>query len=148
MSRQATSSTLDQRGSYLIYRTALRIRLMWQRIIEGSGYAFSPEQLVLLMRLGEEEGINQQELAKRGFFDRPSATRMIDKLEKSGLIRREPDLDDRRAYRLYLTPNGKRLRVKLDRIATGMHRFYRGFTQKEKEELIRLLTKLQENLSD
>jgi DNA-binding MarR family transcriptional regulator len=49
------------------------------------------------------------ELAARERLARPTVTRLVDGLEREGLVRRRPDPGDRRVVRLAATPRGRRL---------------------------------------
>ncbi len=55
------------------------------------------------------------ELAARLFLDKSTASRVVDALERKGLIRRLPHPEDRRALRLSSTPAGKRLHARITR---------------------------------
>lgn len=148
MKNSTLFTSLDERVSYLIYRTALRIRLRIHRTIRDLGLDISPEQLGLLIRLSEEQGLNQKELAEKTFTDKPSTTRMIEKLEKKQLIKRMVNNEDKRAYQLYLTSKGRKVKDQLDERIANQGRIYRGFTKKEKNELIRLINRAYENLTE
>ena len=121
------SRPLDRRFSYLVYRAALRVRLRTLRTIKEAGEDLSPEQLVILLKLGESEGMSQRELASQTFIDKPSITRMIGKLEKMGLIRRRDNKKDGRAYKLFLTKKGGEVRNKLDKKVTEKKVLYQEF---------------------
>lgn len=47
------------------------------------------------------------ELSQRIYFSKAGVTRMLDRLEKSGLVVREPVPEDRRAFHAVLTPRGR-----------------------------------------
>lgn len=63
----------------------------------------------MLSRISESEGLNQKELAARADKDQPTTTRILDLLEKKGLIRRELSPNDRRAFLLRMTDAGHAL---------------------------------------
>jgi len=50
---------------------------------------------------------SQRELADRLAMDRSDLTKLVDKLEQAGEVRREPDPKDRRRYQLSITRSGK-----------------------------------------
>lgn len=70
-------------------------------------YDITSEQAGIIRRLGEEEGISQKDLSKRMEKDQTNVTRMLDQLERKGLVRREANLEDRRSFLTYLTDKGK-----------------------------------------
>ena len=69
----------------------------------------TPEQWTVLLFLWERDGVSQQELCNATFKDKPSMTRLIDHMEKQGLVVRIASRDDRRANLIYLTRQGRDL---------------------------------------
>lgn len=71
------------------------------------GLDLSKEQWSILAVLWENDGCSQQYLAEKSFRDRPSVTRLIDNMEKDGLVERRPDANDRRLNLIFLTAKGR-----------------------------------------
>ena len=63
--------------------------------------------LVYVRRLGD--GVRQKELATALSIEGPSLVRLLDNLERRGLIERRADANDRRARGIYLTRPGRDL---------------------------------------
>jgi len=61
---------------------------------------------VLNILAASPDGISQRELGDRLVVDRSNVTGLLDRLEKSGWVRRTDDPEDRRVYRVVLTPAG------------------------------------------
>lgn len=59
----------------------------------------------------------QVEIARRLRIEGPTMTRMLDTLEKDGLVERLPDPNDRRTKQLRLTPAGERVLEQIFEIA-------------------------------
>ncbi|MCA1453909.1 MarR family transcriptional regulator [Bradyrhizobium sp. BRP22] len=74
----------------------------------------TPVQYAALCVLWEKEAQTAAELGARLAIDSATMTGVIDRLERSGLIRRHADESDRRIYQLYLTDRGRALRSPLD----------------------------------
>jgi len=55
-----------------------------------------------------DEGLRMQELEQRSLFTRSGLTRLVDRIEAAGLVRREAVRGDRRGVRVILTAEGKR----------------------------------------
>jgi DNA-binding MarR family transcriptional regulator len=53
-------------------------------------------------------GLRIQELQDRSLFTRTGMTRLIDRIEEAGLVRREPVPGDRRGVRVVITDEGRR----------------------------------------
>jgi DNA-binding MarR family transcriptional regulator len=72
-------------------------------------HGLTSEQWAVLYSLCEEEGITQRMLAVRTEKDPTNVTRILDQLERKGLVRREPNREDRRSFMLTATQQGREL---------------------------------------
>jgi DNA-binding MarR family transcriptional regulator len=102
------------RPEELVLKTWVQVTRMFTRVerrldqsLEGHG--LSVPQFDILATLGFEEGITQQELAQRLLVTKGNICGMLDRMEAGGWVRRWPDRLDRRANRIFLTENGRRL---------------------------------------
>ncbi len=66
-------------------------------------------QEMILLQLWIEEGIPQSQLAASMEVEPPTATKMLQRMERAGLIERRPDPEDARVSRVYLTAHGRAL---------------------------------------
>ncbi|MDB6088187.1 MAG: hypothetical protein JWN85_971 [Gammaproteobacteria bacterium] len=86
------------------------------------------------------------DLCKGISYDAGAMTRMIDRLETKGLIRRRRCSDDRRMVYLELTEEGNRAFPRMREISmTVANRFLRGFTPTEARQLEGYLSRMLEN---
>jgi DNA-binding MarR family transcriptional regulator len=86
------------------------------------------------------------DLCKGISYDAGAMTRMIDRLQTKGLIRRNRCSDDRRMVYLELTEEGNRAFPRMREISMRVvNRFLRGFTQAEARQLEGYLTRMLEN---
>jgi DNA-binding MarR family transcriptional regulator len=96
--------------------------------------------LTLLARAGE---LSQQAIGEELLIDRTTMVAMIDALERAGLVLRERNPNDRRAYAVKLTPKG---RVKRRRAGETLDRtrdeFFAPLSKREREQLLALLKRL------
>jgi DNA-binding MarR family transcriptional regulator len=101
----------------------------------------------VLRTLWEREGLTQSEIAERLQKAAATVTKMLQRMEKAGFIRREPDVEDQRISRVYLTDVGHavqtEVRAVLDTIDAEV---IAGFTVEERVLLGRLLLQMRENL--
>jgi DNA-binding MarR family transcriptional regulator len=70
----------------------------------------------LLLPLFEEDGLRMGELARRARLAKQTMTTMVRLLERDGLVRREPDPDDGRASRIYLTKRSRSFQPVAERV--------------------------------
>jgi len=66
-------------------------------------------QEMILLQLWIEEGIPQSQLAASREVEPPTATKMLQRMERAGLIERRPDPTDARISRVYLSERGRAL---------------------------------------
>ncbi|GAB4584706.1 MarR family winged helix-turn-helix transcriptional regulator [Nocardia sp. IFM 10818] len=96
----------------------------------------------MLTYLAERSEISQQEMADAMAIDRSEVVRLIDGMEKAGLVTRTRDPEDRRKYRLAMTKAGNRQREETDaRIADATDILLERLTAAERETLHRLSLK-------
>ncbi|MBI1763708.1 MAG: MarR family transcriptional regulator [Acidobacteria bacterium] len=94
------------------------------------------DQFVVLSMLAEEDGITQQELARRVFSDPNTITAMLTLLEKRGLAKREDHEADGRAWLVYLTPKGRQFQRTLHESAEHLHTRLREAVPPEQLEMV------------
>lgn len=100
-----------------------------------------------LVRIHENPGINQGALAALLEVEAITAGRMIDRLEKLGLVERRPDPADRRVWLIHLTAGASPLLDALrGRAAEVIAESISIFTADEQATLVALLTRMRENL--
>lgn len=87
--------------------TAIARRL--QKKFNQADLSLTIEQWSVLYHLWKEDGISQQDLCKATFRDKPSMTRLVDNLEKAGMVKRIPSRSDRRKNLIYLTERAKEM---------------------------------------
>ena len=94
----------------------------------------------LLAMLIDEDGLSQGEVSQRFEVDPSRVTRLAQRLEGEGLLRRTRDPEDNRVVRLHASEEGRRLIESHRGPREGFEeRIKRELTQKELAELRRLL---------
>jgi len=110
-------------------------------------FGMTRAQWAVLARLEHHEGLKQSELADMLDLQPITLTRLVDRLCASGLIERRPDVHDRRAKRLYLTPLARPLMERLAKIATEMmESVLNGFDMATVERMTGELDRARDNL--
>jgi DNA-binding MarR family transcriptional regulator len=75
-----------------------------------------------ILRGAEPEGLPCRGIADRMITHDPDITRLLDRMEKRGLITRERQKDDRRVVKTRITPHGLALLRPLDQPMRDLHR--------------------------
>lgn len=103
-------------------------------------YDLTPPQFALLSFLWQQDGLTQVELSEKGQIDRSTVGGLIDRLERSGLLERRKHPQDRRAYSIYLTEQGKAMENVLSACAErALAKLTCGLNEHEVKELRRML---------
>jgi len=124
----------------------LRSHRAVDRIMTAQGASFARAKL--LAHIAREGPLRSADLALAMDYAPRTVTEAIDGLERDGLARREPDPEDRRAKRISLTPAGTAAAK-----AAGASRqhfietIFSALTSKEREEIVRLVGKLNDRLA-
>ena len=107
----------------------------------------SAAQFIVIANLaGAEEPKSASDLCKGISYDAGAMTRMLDRLEAKGLIRRNRSAHDRRLMHLELTEEGRAAYPRMREISlTVANRFLRGFTKAEARQLEGMLARMLEN---
>jgi DNA-binding MarR family transcriptional regulator len=96
---------------------------------------------VLRILRGSPQGLPCGELASRMITRDPDVTRLLDRMEKRGLISRSRDNQDRRMVLARITPEGLKLVDRLDEPVQKIHSKQLGHLGKEQlRALLQLLT--------
>jgi MarR family transcriptional regulator, transcriptional regulator for hemolysin len=66
------------------------------------------------------EGMTQRDLAERLGVEGATIGRLLDALEKQGLVERRPVKGDRRAYHVYLTAAARPILAQIDAVVDGL----------------------------
>ncbi len=135
-------------GGFLISKIKQIQGRVFERMLDENGISeFNGAQGRILFVLWETDDIPISMLSERTGLAKTTLTSMLDRLERSGHIRRLPDPDDRRAVRICLTESAEDLREKYERVSAMMNEvFYRGFSDNEILAFEEWLRKILENL--
>lgn len=122
-----------------LYRTVLDRHM--------AGFGLTRSQWWLLSHVLYFDGSTQQELADLMDTGKAGVTKLIDKLEAKGLLRRASDPNDARQKRVYLGERVKPLAAEVERELTlANRRSLKGLTAAEALQLNKLLLRVRANL--
>lgn len=139
---------MDTKGGYLISRIKqVGTRLFDRMLADADIDAFNGAQGRILYVLWGKDGITISQLSAQTSLANTTLTSMLDRMEASGLIRREPSPRDRRALLIRLTDKARSLQADYDRISQQMNeRYYEGFTEAEVRQFEAYLERVLSNL--
>jgi DNA-binding MarR family transcriptional regulator len=103
----------------------------------------SPGRFATLTLIARNPGISQTELSLANGRDKSSLTPVVEDLVKRGLVERKRMDNDRRTYRLNLTPSGKKVLTMLTRCARRHERnLDRVIGERDRKRFIQILKKI------
>lgn len=106
-------------------------------------------QTIFLVRLMGRDGQSQMELAKSAGLKQPTVVRILDRMERDGLIKRVQNAEDRRVYNFYLTAEAKKACKKLEGQAYTMQEITTKYLpQNDVEKFNKLIAQMINNLED
>lgn len=103
----------------------------------------SPGRFATLTLIARNPGISQTELSHANGRDKSSLTPVVEDLVRRGLVERKRMAHDRRAYRLNVTPAGKKTLIQLTRCARRHERVLDGIIgQRDRKRFIQILKRI------
>jgi MarR family transcriptional regulator, organic hydroperoxide resistance regulator len=139
---------LENALPFLLHGIYQRIRAVTYRSFNEHGLELTPEQWIVLARLWQRDRRTVSELSESTLRDKPTMSRILDSMEKGGLVTRSVDRQDARTRIVELTREGRGLRKKLVPIAKSIvERLESGVPEAELLTTRRTLRRLFENLA-
>ena len=136
---------IDEHTGILIKKAARLFEQAANRDLDKLGVTYV--QTIFLVRLWDKDGQSQIELAKSAGLKQPTVVRILDCMEKSGLITRARNVDDKRAFKFFLTAKAKKACRKLEDHANAMHEIATNkLSKKDTDKLNELLSFIISNL--
>ena len=118
-----------------------------RRVLRAFG--LNASQYAVLLLLDGANGWRLTDLSERLLLDKSTVTRLVDRLEQAGLLRRIADRADRRVQRVLLTERGVEQRERAQAAhERSLRRRFAALDPDEQRQLCRLLGKLREGLQD
>jgi len=119
-----------------------------QELLIENNTNLTKEQMIVLKKLHENDGLNQNELAFLTLRNKSSLTRLLVKMETKGYIIRKQCESDKRINKVYLTNSGKEKFQKTRPVIKKMIDIVeQDITNSEKEMIIKILQKIQANFN-
>jgi len=107
---------------------------------------FSPGQFPVLIELWREDGLTQREILDRLEIEQATLANTLSRMERDGLIRREPHPTDKRAVRNFLTEKGRI--IESDAMAAAEEAdqaLFKGFRRFEQELMLEYMRQAIDN---
>jgi len=123
-----------------LLRTTDLMRRHTAAVVDAHGITAQQFNVLRILRGGGDEGLPTLEVADRMVEQTPGVTRLLDRLETKGLVRRQRCPKDRRQHLCRITRQGLDLLADLDApVLSAAQESLKGLSAREQSELTRLL---------
>ena len=130
---------MDRRIFFLLHR-AHRALSAYASVGLAESLGISVAQLTTLMYVARHEGCSLSELAELLELNKSAVTGLVQRMERAGTLRREPNPDDARGRLLHVTPKGHELRERARPLLRKLNaELTQGFSTQEMETVLRFL---------
>ncbi|APG63932.1 MarR family transcriptional regulator [Tenacibaculum todarodis] len=127
-------------------QTGKIVDYFFQETFKSNSLDLTKEQMIVLKKLHDQDGLNQNELAFLTLRNKSSLTRLLTKMEAKNYIFRKQCKEDKRIKNVYLTEFGKEVFEKtkpvIQHIITTMEQ---NISSEEKQQIIKIFKKIQTN---
>ena len=124
---QTKPSKSREEDVYLgIQIAAERLRAGFNDLFRSRGLTGAQYNVLRILRGTGKTGLSCREIGDRMISRDSDITRMLDRLESRGLIRRERQTDDRRVVLAFIAEAGLNLLTKMDRPVQELHKLQLG----------------------
>ena len=138
---------LDSYLPYLLNRAGARIATAFGEEVRPLGATLQVWRVLAVLR--ERDGRRMGDLSAITSIEVSTLTRLVDSMEKKGLVARRRDPQDSRVVLLYVAPSGKQLTRRILPIAERYEKVaLKGFGAAEADALKTALRRLYANMDD
>jgi len=145
MHYDAKNYEVDENVGRLVAQVHLQFRRCLDAELAKGELGLTSSQWIVLMKVGKNSQ-TAAELAGLLNQDTGAMTRMLDRLQAKGLVKRSRSSTDRRVVHVELSEEGRRLFPQLPKVsATVLNRILADFSAKEVQQLTKLLGRVLES---
>jgi len=131
---------VEDRFIFLISKVYQKLITDLQKSFSGSGVEVTPIQVMLLFFLQQNNGLSLTQISQGLMLENPTVTGLIDRLEKSGYVKRSDHPKDRRVYLVHLTEKGNKVAKKALPIVKKLNdKIKEGYSKGEIEDFKKVL---------
>lgn len=128
-----------------LMRTAAVLRRRYAKVIEPRGLSLPQYNVLRILRGARGEPLPTLEIGERMIEEAPGVTRLLDRLEAKGLVRRQRCTSDRRLVHCWITDPGLELLTRIDPLLNDAdNQVVAHLSDEEQVALIHLLERVRE----
>ena len=126
-----------------LVRTETALRAGLEQVLGPHGLSLAQYNVLRILRGAGREGVCRNDIRDRLVSRMPDVSRLLDRMEAAGLVRRVRSTEDRRQVTTTLTPRGRALVDQLDPLVAAEHQRRLGhLSERQLRTLIDLLAQI------
>lgn len=131
-----------------LLRSADLAKHRFSRLFDSEGITFQQYNVLRILRRSGPDGLPTLEVGQRMIERTPGVTRIIDRLQRKGLVQRQRSARDRRRVWCRISPQGLDLLQRLDAPVRSIDEaIFEGMEARELDALVRRLDGMRERLA-
>lgn len=140
---QLTETKKDAWRTFLFAHARLT-QLLEQKLSQSGNVSLDVYDVLVTLEYQDDHRLRMTDLARKKVFSKSGLTRLVDRLENQGFVKREPCENDRRGLYAVLTPKGQKARETAWPVFEQVMREFWGdlLSDKKAGELTRLFSKI------
>lgn len=140
-------TSLEQEALLSVVRTSAMLIDAFERMLKPYGITGTQYNVLRILRGAGPDGLCRNDVRDRMITRMPDVTRLLDRMEESGLIDRVRENTDRRMVMTRITAQGLRLLDELeDAVARAEKQAFTALTKEQMRTLIALLAAVRETM--
>jgi DNA-binding MarR family transcriptional regulator len=140
--------SLEEEAGLNLFRTVQLLADTSMQLFRQHGLTPTQYNVLRILRGAGDTGLGRNDIRDRLLDRMPDVTRLLDKMEEAGLVRRERSTTDRRCVPTLLTEKGKALVDELNEpVAAMQHEQFGHLTPGQLHTLIETLTQIRSRLA-
>ena len=138
---------LENSINHTIVYASILLRRQLYSLFKKNEVDITPEQWVVLYYLWQKDGLSLGEVAQKTKKDNANTTRIVDRMEAQGLVKRTNKADDKRFFYLYLTEKANNMKPLVYKsILNSTEICSNGLSIDEQKTILMLLNKIIHNM--
>ncbi|MEM7797555.1 MAG: MarR family transcriptional regulator [Chloroflexota bacterium] len=134
---------------YEMAQTVDRFNDRLRALFQESKHKFTADQWHVLHTIAANSGLSQNELKDLVNKDKPTISRMIDVLERRGLVERTRSEIDRRRFQLALTAEGEAIYQQMQpKVVDFVNHFLSPISSEDRSHFYRILAQINAGLEE
>ena len=136
-------SSTEEEAYLSLVRTSAELSHRTDQFLKTFGVTQSQYNVLRILRGAGLSGLGRNQIAERMVTPTPDASRLLDRLEESGWVKRNRGYEDRRQVTSCITAAGQKLLKKIDASLIAFHKEqFPGVTKADLRSLLQILSQL------